>query len=196
MSAQYPVLPVAGGALLRAFASVVALVTAWLKELARARRHRREANVLAGLDRRMLADIGVTRADVRDAFSEPFWDDPTALLRERALERRLSAAVRRARTSCWARIPPSDVRLLAVLRADVTEINANGRALSSAARSDTRDHPLSRPDPRPPAPPAGALFEFNLLREKSSLTLLCLHNGGGLGYHARGAEFHNDSFQG
>jgi|SRR5262245_57348164 len=98
MSAPYPILPVAGGALVRAFASLVALVTAWLKLLARARRHRREANVLAGLDRRMLADIGITRADLRDAFSEPFWDDPTALLRERALEKRLSAAVRRVAT--------------------------------------------------------------------------------------------------
>ena len=96
MSAHYPVLPVAGGTLLRAFASVLALVTRWLKELVGARRHRRQANVLAGLDRRMLADIGITRADVRDAFSEPFWDDPTALLRERALERRINHAVRRA----------------------------------------------------------------------------------------------------
>lgn len=96
MSAPYPVLPVAGGALLRVFASLVALVTHWLTEVARARRHRREANILGRLDRRMLADIGITRADVRDAFSEPFWDDPTALLRERALERRLSASVRRA----------------------------------------------------------------------------------------------------
>jgi uncharacterized protein YjiS (DUF1127 family) len=96
MSANYPVLPVAGSALLRVFASVVALITHWLKEFTRARRHRRQANVLAGLDRRMLADIGITRTDVRDAFSEPFWDDPTALLRERALERRLSHAVRRA----------------------------------------------------------------------------------------------------
>jgi len=96
MSANYPVLPVAGSALLRGFASVLAMVTLWLKELARIRRHRREAHVLAGLDRRMLADIGLTRADVRDAFSEPFWDDPTALLRERALERRLDHAVRRA----------------------------------------------------------------------------------------------------
>ncbi|HEU5018751.1 MAG TPA: hypothetical protein VFT69_12365, partial [Pseudolabrys sp.] len=41
-----------------------------------------------GLDRRMLADIGITRSDVRDAFSEPFWQDPTALLSERAGERR------------------------------------------------------------------------------------------------------------
>ncbi len=96
MSVNYPVLPVAGGTLLRALASLLALVTHWLKEMMRARRHRRQAKLLAGLDRRMLADIGLTRADVRDAFSELFWDDPTALLRERALERRLDHAVRRA----------------------------------------------------------------------------------------------------
>jgi uncharacterized protein YjiS (DUF1127 family) len=89
--------------LVRAFASLLALVTFWLKGLARARRHRREANVLAGLDRRMLADIGITRADIRDAFSEPFWDDPTALLRERALERRLSHSFRRAEFDMNAR---------------------------------------------------------------------------------------------
>ena len=96
MSANYPVLPVAGSVLVRVFASLLAFVTRWLKELAEARRHRREANALVGLDQRMLADIGINSADVRDAFSEPFWDDPTALLRERALERRLNHAVRRA----------------------------------------------------------------------------------------------------
>jgi uncharacterized protein YjiS (DUF1127 family) len=80
---------VAGGALVRAFASLLALLTHWLKQVSRARRHRREANVLAGLDRNMLADIGITRADLNDALSGPFWDDPTALLRERAIERRL-----------------------------------------------------------------------------------------------------------
>ena len=84
MSANYPILPLGGSTLIRAFASVVALLTHWFKELAKARRHRREASVLAGVDQRMLADIGITRSDVRDAFSEPFWDDPTALLRERA----------------------------------------------------------------------------------------------------------------
>jgi hypothetical protein len=36
----------------------------------------------------MLADIGLTRSDVRDAFAEPLWQDPTELLRTRALERR------------------------------------------------------------------------------------------------------------
>ena len=107
MSANYPVLPVAGSALLRGFASVLALVTLWLKELARVRRHRREAHVLAGLDRRMLADIGLTRSDVRDAFSEPFWDDPTALLRERALERRIDHAVRSAEFNIGMRRLPA-----------------------------------------------------------------------------------------
>jgi uncharacterized protein YjiS (DUF1127 family) len=103
MSAKYVVLPVAGSALVRALASLLALVSYWLKELARARRHRREARVLTGLDRRMLADIGITRSDLRDAFSEPFWDDPTALLRERALERRLNHSIRRAEFDLAAR---------------------------------------------------------------------------------------------
>src|SRR5215475_15855726 len=105
MSANYPILPLGGSTLIRGFASLLALLTHWLKELGRARRHRREASVLAGLDRRMLADIGITRADLHDAFSEPFWDDPTALLRERALERRLSHAVRRAEFSISGRMP-------------------------------------------------------------------------------------------
>jgi uncharacterized protein YjiS (DUF1127 family) len=91
MNANIPVLPIAGGTLVRAFASLLALLTHWLRQVSRAYRHRREANVLASLDRHMLADIGITRSDLRDAFSEPFWDDPTALLRERAIERRLAA---------------------------------------------------------------------------------------------------------
>jgi len=92
MSANFPVLPVAGSTLLRAFASLLALVTAWLRQIARARRNRREAYKLAKLDRNILSDIGITRSDLNDALSAPFWDDPTALLRERALERRLYRA--------------------------------------------------------------------------------------------------------
>ncbi len=92
MSLNIPVLPIAGGTLVRAFASLLALVTQWLKKLVRARRHWNEVTTLASLDRRMLADLGITRADLRDAFSEPFWEDPTALLRERAIERRMNRA--------------------------------------------------------------------------------------------------------
>lgn len=92
MSANYPVLPIAVGILVRVFASVLAFFTQWLRAIARARKHRREANVLAGLDRNMLADIGITRSDLNDALSGSFWEDPTALLRERAFERRLYRA--------------------------------------------------------------------------------------------------------
>jgi uncharacterized protein YjiS (DUF1127 family) len=94
-SANIPVLPIAGGALVRAFVALLAMVTRWVKKLLRARRNWNEATTLASLDRRMLADMGITRADLQDAFSEPFWEDPTALLRERALERRLNLPVRR-----------------------------------------------------------------------------------------------------
>ena len=90
MSTNIPVLPIGAGALSRAVASLVAVAARWAKVVAKASRNRREAAQLAKLDRRMLADIGITRADVRDAFSEPFWEDPTALLRERAIERRMN----------------------------------------------------------------------------------------------------------
>jgi uncharacterized protein YjiS (DUF1127 family) len=87
-TAHYPVVPVAAGTLARVLAALLTPVAVTLRSLARALRHRRQANVLAGLDRRMLADIGITRSDVRDAFSTPIWGDPTELLRERAVERR------------------------------------------------------------------------------------------------------------
>jgi Domain of unknown function (DUF1127) len=59
-------------------------------------RSRADAAVLARGDDRMLADIGLTRCDVRDAFSEPMWRDPTSLLRARANERRSKPCARRA----------------------------------------------------------------------------------------------------
>jgi uncharacterized protein YjiS (DUF1127 family) len=52
-------------------------------------KNRRDATMLAGLDDRMLADIGLTRGDLRDAYSEPVWSDPTAILVSRAHERRI-----------------------------------------------------------------------------------------------------------
>jgi uncharacterized protein YjiS (DUF1127 family) len=84
--------PLTGSGRLR---SLFTDLTDWFGRLARARRHRRQAAALAQFDRRMLADLGISRADLRDAFSEPFWEDPTALLRERALERRWNRALAR-----------------------------------------------------------------------------------------------------
>jgi uncharacterized protein YjiS (DUF1127 family) len=96
MTAHYPILPLAGSAVLRGVTALLAFMTYWSRQIARARRHRRDAAVLAGLDRSMPTDLGLTRSNVRDAFSEPFWEDPTALLRERALERRWNQALMRS----------------------------------------------------------------------------------------------------
>jgi len=108
MSAQYPVIPVAGGPLLRAFASLVSTMTSGAKRFAQARRHRRDAAALVRLDSHMLADIGLSRSDLHDAFSAPFWEDPTALLRERALDRRFSAALTRKDVERSFRRLPTD----------------------------------------------------------------------------------------
>jgi uncharacterized protein YjiS (DUF1127 family) len=65
------------------------------RQLALIVKNRRDATMLSGLDDRMLADIGLTRGDLRDAYSEPVWSDPTAILVSRAHERRIN----RRRTS-------------------------------------------------------------------------------------------------
>lgn len=43
---------------------------------------------LGGFDDRMLRDIGLTRGDLRDASAGPLWQDPTAILVVRSVERR------------------------------------------------------------------------------------------------------------
>jgi uncharacterized protein YjiS (DUF1127 family) len=58
--------------------------------LAVAMKHRREFRHIAGLEDRMLADIGLTRGDLRDADSQPLWQDPTSMLARRAAERSAS----------------------------------------------------------------------------------------------------------
>ena len=60
------------------------------RQVAQLVKNRRDATMLAGLDDRMLADIGLTRGDLRDAYSEPVWSDPTAILVSRAQERRVN----------------------------------------------------------------------------------------------------------
>jgi uncharacterized protein YjiS (DUF1127 family) len=52
--------------------------------------HRRDMEFLAGLDDHMLADIGLSRADVQDALAVSRWHDPTVLLMDRRCERRAS----------------------------------------------------------------------------------------------------------
>ena len=89
-----PVLPIGAATLGRAFGAFATAFAHQVKAVTRAFRNRRQANALAGLDQRMLKDIGITRADLNDAFSSPFWEDPTSLLRERAIERRMNRGLR------------------------------------------------------------------------------------------------------
>ena len=66
----------------------VALVGRGLARLGHALSNRRAATTLATLDDHMLADIGITRSDLRDAYAEPLWHDPTDVLAGRAAGRR------------------------------------------------------------------------------------------------------------
>lgn len=99
MTTAYPVLPLAAGTLARVVAAALNVAVVSVKAAARTVRNRRDAQMLANLDHRMLADIGITRSDLSDAFSAPLWQDPTTLLHERAIERRMNRA--RARVVNW-----------------------------------------------------------------------------------------------
>jgi uncharacterized protein YjiS (DUF1127 family) len=69
-------------------AAAVGSVARRAAQVGRAIKNRRAATALAGLDDHMLADIGITRSDLRDAYSEPLWHDPTDVLVGRVAERR------------------------------------------------------------------------------------------------------------
>ncbi|MDI4656692.1 DUF1127 domain-containing protein [Xanthobacter autotrophicus] len=71
--------------------SLVGHVATTAGAIGRAIERRRVMSELAGLDDRMLRDIGVTRADLRDATSGPLLADPTRVLILRATERRAAA---------------------------------------------------------------------------------------------------------
>jgi len=54
------------------------------RQLYKTIKHRRDVSVLADQDDRLLADIGITRDDLRHAIRQPPWHDPTEVLRRRA----------------------------------------------------------------------------------------------------------------
>ena len=75
------------------FALILAGVAAAIRKVGRVLKNRQDAAILAGLDDRMLSDIGLTRSDLRDAYAEPLWRDPTGILAERARERQVNRPV-------------------------------------------------------------------------------------------------------
>lgn len=67
---------------------LVAGAVGMLNRLYRVYHNRCAVGVLDTVSDHLLADIGLTRRDVSDAFAEPAWRDPTSLLRDRARGRR------------------------------------------------------------------------------------------------------------
>jgi uncharacterized protein YjiS (DUF1127 family) len=65
---------------LEAIRTLGAVLVERIAHAAKILRHRRDLEFLAGLDDRMLKDIGLTRSDLRFALSGPFWRDPGAVL--------------------------------------------------------------------------------------------------------------------
>jgi uncharacterized protein YjiS (DUF1127 family) len=82
--------PPTGAKPFRRIAGLAGTVALRVVDFVRAYLNRREIQTLAGFDNRMLADIGLTTSDVRDAIAEPLWRDPTAVLVSRVRERRLA----------------------------------------------------------------------------------------------------------
>ncbi|OYW60741.1 MAG: hypothetical protein B7X99_17135 [Rhizobiales bacterium 17-65-6] len=69
-------------------------VAGFAVKAARAIENRRALAQLGQLDDHMLRDIGVTRADLNDAASEPMWRDGTQVLILRTTERRAAARMK------------------------------------------------------------------------------------------------------
>ena len=84
--------------MLRRLVSLALFPLYWPFEVAE---HRRAFRALAEMDDRGLADIGLTRQDLRDVTALPLSADPTQALAARAAER--EALARRTRR----RVPPS-----------------------------------------------------------------------------------------
>ncbi len=106
--------------------SVAGVVALRLRQFVQVVKSRQDAAVLASFDDRMLADIGLTRGDVRDAVSEPVWRDPTALLTSRAHERRINR--RRAALGLGNRVfdAPSIAPSANELRASIGSVACKG----------------------------------------------------------------------
>ena len=77
-------LPTTGARLAQQADAAVAALWLRITQLYKALRNRRAIARLTEQDDHLLADIGLTRQDVRDAVIQSIWRDPTTLLRHRA----------------------------------------------------------------------------------------------------------------
>ena len=91
------------GETVRGIFAIVARIALWPARVAAARA---VIAKLAAMDARELADIGLTRQDVRDASAVALDDDPTRMLAKRAREARARALEQRPPIRPRGRKPP------------------------------------------------------------------------------------------
>jgi len=107
-------------------ASFVAAVVRICRQVTKGWRHRHDVALLAAMDDRMLADIGLTRGDLNSALSQSLWRDPTRVLVRLRGGRRMSRSavadlLRRAAAPPTApdgevlHLPPRNSRVRATL---------------------------------------------------------------------------------
>ncbi len=170
MNANVPVLPIAGATVLRGSFAALALVTRWLKELARARRHRREARALAGLDQHMLADIGVyPRRRPRRLFLALLGGPDRALCPS---ARASAAAIGGVRPPARhadhrERLPPPGHRP-AGAPDDLTNQSQTADPSHRPPGPGSRENPLSRPDQAPAGPSGGRILLAHLPKRRQA----------------------------
>ena len=109
MTSSTETLKTAAGPLWRTIVAVVGFGFVRIRNVVLAFRHRRDVEMLARFDDRMLADIGLTRNDLHSALAEPFWRDPGHVLIARAGESRRARRLRPGRPTGATVTAPSIV---------------------------------------------------------------------------------------
>jgi uncharacterized protein YjiS (DUF1127 family) len=80
-------MPMFAATLSSALLSVVAVVRRQAEVLRNWRQSREDYRMLCEMDEKTLADLGLTRSDVRDATAAGYFGDPTLIIATRAAER-------------------------------------------------------------------------------------------------------------
>src|SRR5437764_11892121 len=82
-----PSLLACGSAFFSALGRLTGVIRRLMARVAHRLRTRRDLEILASLDDRMLRDVGLTRSDLRAALAGPFWRDPGLALTGPAQQR-------------------------------------------------------------------------------------------------------------
>jgi len=120
MLMKSPSSPTIAGRIADGLDSALGRLWSGTKRLYRAMKHRSDIAALANQDDYLLADIGLTRHDVRHAVAQPLWRDPTAVLQQRA-------------GAGWS-VSPNGRALAALDDADVANLSDLGRQMRRDAR--------------------------------------------------------------